>query len=813
MDRFRLNLTLALRRLRSSPGFALAALATLALGIGANATIFAAVNALLFRSLAVERPNELVTVNTRTAKEEYPVQSIPNYKDLRDRNNVLAGLAGYRPQPANLAQGDGNNARIWTYEVTGNYFDLLGVSALRGRVLHPEDDGARGGHPVVVITYQFWQRRFGGDPAIVGRKIKINGLDYDVAGVTPERFIGTEMIFTPDLFVPLAMVKQIEGSDHWMDDRGSSNTFLIGRLKPGVTTVAAETGLGAVMADLAREYPAQNAGMRIVLSRPGLFGNMMRGTVETFAAVLMGVAGLALLIACSNLASLLLARAADRRRDTAIRLALGAGRRDLISQLLTESLLLSLAGGAAGVLLAVWLTDRFAVWRPPVDVPVIPQISVDWHVVLFTAAASIFTGVLFGLAPALQSVRVDLAPALKNEAISERLRRFSLRDVLVTGQIALSVVLLIGSLLMVRSLQRALTLNLGFEPRGAAVAEFDLRLEGYDTPRGKDFQRRLLERVRNAPGIESAGMATTIPLTLNWNSDAIFVEGRPEPKASDVPQATMFTIDPGYLAVMRTRLIAGRNFDDHDRQDSPGAVIVNQAFASQILQGENPIGKRIRLGMNQGQWHEIVGLVEDGKYRSLGEHPMPAVFRCFDQHWDSHTVVLARSSLPEAQVTSILRRLLLDLDPNVTIQSSGSLTDQLGIVLLPARIAAMVLGAFGLLAIVLAGTGLYGIMAYAVARRTREIGIRMALGARQGSVLGLVMMRTGVLVGIGTAAGVALSLIAARAFSQIVYGVSATDPLTYSVAILLMATIAAVACLVPARRAIALNPVTALRME
>jgi predicted permease len=813
MDRFRQDFLVALRRLRSSPGFTLAAIVTLALGIGANTTVFSAVNALVFRSLAVDRPGELVSVNTRMGKSGIPVQSYPNYIDFRDRNTVLSGLAIYRPQPVNFSLGAGNNVRMWGYEVSGNYFDVLGVRAARGRMLTPDDDRVRGGHPVAVISWACWQQRFAGDPQIAGKTVKLNGMNYNILGVAPREFIGTEMIYTPEIFVPMAMVGQIEGGASWVDQRSDFNLFAIGRLKPGVGVPQAQAALDSIAVDLGREYPKSNEGMHIELSPPGLFGNMLRGTIHGFAAVLMGVAGLVLLIACVNLASLLLARAADRRRDTAIRLALGAGRGHLIRQLLTESLILSVLGGVAGIVLAVWLIDLFAAWKPPVDVPVIPAIAIDWHVLLFAGAVSLITGVLFGLAPAFESARESLAPALKNEAVAERLRRFHPRDALVVAQIAMSVTLMVGSVLVVRSLENALTVRLGFEPRGASAVGFDVTLQGYDVPKAKDFQHRVLDRVRNMPGIESAGVTVSMPLWLNWNNSTIFIEGKPEPKASDVPLVGMFQADSGYWKTARTRFVAGRPFDDHDVEGSPRVAIVNEAFAAQLLPGENPIGKRFRTGADKGPWREIVVVVETGKYRSLGEAPMPVVFQPFFQAWSSNTIIVARSKLPEDQVVGMLRGAVMAQDPTITLFQTGSLTEQLGLVLLPARIAAVVLGAFGLLAVVLAATGVYGIMAYAVARRTREIGIRMALGAGRSSVLSVVLRRTAILVAVGTAAGVGLSLAAGRVFSQILYGISATDPLTYALAISMMAAVAGVACWAPAMRAMSVDPVIALRAE
>ncbi len=380
----RQNLTFAFRRLRSSPGFTAAAVVTLALGIGANTTIFSLVNAVVFRTFGVELQQELVSLNYHTSKAEFPTLSYPDYKDYRDRNTVLSGLAMYRFIAVNLSRGGAGNMRLWGYEVSGNYFDMLGVQAIRGRVLHPEDDMKRGGHPLAVISYSCWRSRFGGDPDIAGRKVKIAGLEYTIVGVTPPAFIGTELIYTPEIFVPVAMADQIEQAK-WMDDRGDANGLVIGRLKPGVSLKSAQAAINTIATELAREHPKEDGGVSIVLSPPGMAGNFLRGAITGFSAVLMVVAGMVLLIACVNLASLLLARATDRRKETAIRLALGASRGQLLRQLLTESLMLSMAGGATGILLAYWLNDLVNVWRPPVDVPVIPHIVLDTRVLVFTA--------------------------------------------------------------------------------------------------------------------------------------------------------------------------------------------------------------------------------------------------------------------------------------------------------------------------------------------------------------------------------------------------------------------------------------------
>jgi predicted permease len=813
MDRLKQDLLVAFRRLRATPGFALAAILTLALGIGANTAIFTAVNAVVLRTVPVPHPEQLFTINTVLLKTEFPVQSYPNYLDTRDRAANVASLAAYRIDEMNFSRAPGDNSRAWGYLVTGNYFDMLGVVPARGRLLHHDDDVTRGGHPVAVITYSFWQGRFNGDPSAIGGKIKLNGMDYTVVGVTPAEFNGTELIYTPDIFVPMAMEPQIEPLNNDLDVREDENYFNVGRLKPGVTMAQAGAVLSSIADQLAHEYPNANGGMKIRLSPAGLFGNYLRGAIRTFAAVLMVVAGLVLLIACVNLASLLLARASDRRKDTAIRLALGASRVHLVRQLLTESLVLSILGGGSGLLLALWLTNLFAAWRPPLEIPVIPVLHVDMRVMLFAAAASVVTGLLFGLVPALQSTRPQLAPALKNEAVAERLRKFQLRDVLISAQVALSVLLLVGSVLVVRSLQHALTVPLGFEPRHASMVSFDVGLQGYNEARGRDFQKRVLDHARQMPGIDSVVLIDSLPLTLEMNNNTVLIEGKPVPRPSDVPLAATFRVSSGYLRTARTKLIAGRDFNENDKQGARMVAIVNQAFVRQLLPGEDPIGKRFRTNPAKQEWREIVGVVEDGKYRSLGEAPLIAAFFPIEQSWNSGTHLLARSSLPEDQVAAMLRRAVLDIDSSITVTDAGSWTDQMGLALFPARIAASVLSAFGLLAIVLAATGVYGVTAYAVSRRTREIGIRMALGAKPGEVVRVVLAHTAVLVGIGAGVGIALALASGKLFAQILYGVSATDPVTYSVAIGIMAMVAFAACWFPARRAIGVDPVTALRIE
>jgi predicted permease len=407
MDRLILDLRLALRRLRQNPTFSAVAVLTLALGIGANTAIFSVINAVLLRPLPVTRASEIVSLNETLGGNTFPTLSYPNYRDMRDRNTVLSGLMAYRFLPASLGL-PGNNQRVWGYLVTGNYFDLLGVGAARGRVFRPDDDLRPGGHPVAVLTWPCWQKRFGGDPAVVGSTVKFNGMDFTILGVTPPGFFGTELYFAPDVFFPMMMQKQLEGGSGYLEKRGTSNTFIAGRLKPGVTMARAEAGLNSVARGLAQQYPEDDGGMKIVLTPPGLAGNYIRGAVIGFAAALFGVSCLVLLVACTNLASMLMARAADRRKEIALRLAVGATRGSLVRQLLTENLVIAILGGSGGALLALWIADALAGWRPPTDIPLVINAAPDGRVFLFAMMVSVLTTLLFGLLPALQATRTNL---------------------------------------------------------------------------------------------------------------------------------------------------------------------------------------------------------------------------------------------------------------------------------------------------------------------------------------------------------------------------------------------------------------------
>jgi predicted permease len=814
LERLGRDLRYGWRNLRKSPLFASMAVLSLALGIGANATIFSVINAILLRPLpGVERASELVVINEKLGPGiGPPMISYPDYRDFRDRNSVLTGLAAIGFIPASVGP-KGNCQRIFSYTVSGNYFDLLGVKPLAGRLIQPEDDKVRGGHPVMVLSYTGWQR-FGGDPSIVGAKLQVNGRDFTVLGVTPKGFVGTELFFAPDAFFSIAMYQELRSEGADLDSRSGNGFFAVGRLKPGITMAQAESAVDAIGQQLAQEYPQDDGGMHVKLSPPGLAGAWLRKPIIGFAAALFGVSCLVLLVACVNLASMLLARAGDKRKETAIRLALGAGRGVLIRQLLTENLMVAMLGGAVGALLAVWITSALAAWHPPAEVPLIVNVPVDFRVFLFALVVSTFTALLFGLLPAFQATKTDLVPALKNEAVAGRFRYWHLRDYMVAAQVSMSVLLLFCSVLVVKSFERALDAPIGFEPRGLATVSFDLNMQGYDEPRGRDFQKRLLEKVRQLPGVESAALVNRLPLTLNVPGSPVYIEGKPVPKrASDVPSAYTFHVSPDYFSTMRTRLLSGRDFDTRDKQDGQRVAIVNSAFASELLDGSNPLGRRFSTGPTEKPI-EIVGVVENGKYFSLTERAPAAFWTPLEIWYKPKASLVARTRMtpPESLVPSISAA-VRDMDPAIALFSAGSMQDQLSWTFFPARIAAIALSAFGMLALVLSATGIYGVMAYAVSRRTREIGIRMAIGATQAQVLASVARSAAILIGTGLVLGLGMALFAGRLLGRILYGVKPSDPVTFAIVFAIMLGVGAAATFLPARRATRIDPMQALRQE
>ena len=815
MDSLIKDIRYAVRSLIKRPGFMAIAVITLALGIGANTAIFSLVNTVLLRSLPVDHPGEIVAVAVRGKDDSMSAFSYPNYKDFRDRNEVLSGLLVYRFVPLSLSR-TGTNERIWGYEVSGNYFDVLGVKAVQGRTFLPEEDQAKLAHPVVVLSYDCWQRRFNGAADVVGKEVLINNHQFQVIGVAPQGFKGTEFIYTPEIWLTASMMAWAEPGSDWIDRRNSKNFFGVGRLKSGVSSRQAEASLNLLAQQLAKEYPDSNEGQSIMITAPGFILPDLRGAVVSFSWVLMGAVGLVLLVTCTNLAGLMLARATDRRKEIAIRLAMGANRVRLMRQLLTESILLSFAGGLVGVFLAVWIIDMLLAFKPPIDFPLALDVGVDWRVLLFSLAVSVVAGAIFGLAPALQATRPDVSRALKDTAAQGGAVKARLRSVLVVAQIAISLVILIAAGLVVRTLQQLQTMNPGFDSHNALMMAFDLGLQGYDEGHGQQFYRQLTERVQTLPGVESAAICSYVPLTLNYNSNNIFVEGKPAERGENVPTAMTGSAGPNYFKTMKTALLQGREFTDQDQEKSEPVAVVNETFVRRLMpelqNTAEAVGKRFSFKAAGGPFTRIVGVVEAGKYFNIAEEPRPFVWTPMSQDYNSSGVLVVRTK-GQQPLFGAVRGQVQSLDPNLPLYEVKTLTEHMKLALFPAKVAATVLGVFGLVALMLAAIGVYGITSYAVAQRTHEIGIRLALGAQLGDVLRLVLGHGLKLTVIGAAIGLGGAFLVTRAITSVLYGVSATDRLTFGLVSVVLVGVALLACYVPARRATKVEPLIALRNE
>ena len=805
------DIRFGLRQLMKQPGFAVLAIISMALGIGANTSIFSLVDTALLRPLAVKEPSQLVELyGTLHNGAEWSLQSYPNYKEYRDRNSVFSGLFVYRVTVSSLTVNN-SSQRVWGYLVSGNYFDVLGVKPMLGRAFLPEEDQTPDSHPVAVISYNCWQHRFAGDPQIVGKTVQFNSHPFTIIGVAPKGFIGTEVAYDPEMFIPVMMAKTIEPGSTWLDKRDSNNLFTVGRLKPGVSFAQAKAALETLTAKLAQDYP-ENVGFGIRLGKPGLFIPDIANSVFAFTVLLAAVGGLVLLLACVNLANLLLARATERRREIAVRLASGASRRRLVRQLLTESLLISLSGGAAGVFLSAAINSAVRGIHLPSDVTLLFDLRTDWRVLTFALVLSIATGILFSLIPALQSSKPQLVPALKDESSMAGFRRSRLRNFLVIAQVSLSLVLLISAGLIVRSLQAAQKMRPGFNPENAVAISFDVSLQGYNEQRGRAFQRQVLERAQSLPQVESAALTDYLPLGLNYNSSTIYVEGTQFTGPSNLPIAVPIDSGPGYFDVMGIPL-RGRDFRDDENKKESRFAIVNETFVKKLLNGQDPIGRRFNWHGPTDPFFEIVGVVPDGKYNSLGEDPKPAVYTPLYRDYSGQVTLVARTHSDPRQVLSALRGEVQKLDPSVSVYAAKTLKEHLGTSLFPARMAAIALGSFGVLALILAAVGIYGVMSHVVAGRTREIGLRMALGAQLSDVQKLILKQGMFLAAIGSAFGLIIALGGARMMKSLLYGVSTSDPITFTGVALLLVGIAFLACWIPARRASRVEPMIALRAE
>jgi len=814
------DLRYSARQLVKSPAFSAVAILSLALGIGVNTTIFSFVNAVLLRPLPVAAPEELVEIYTQ-AGDGYPYEtsSFPDYRDMRDESSSFSGILAQEVTILNLDRGEGPSQLVFGQAVTGNYFDVLGVEAELGRTFAPEEYATPGTHPVAVLGSAFWNKHFNAAPDAVGSTIKVNGQTLTVIGVLPDEFNGTYPVFAPDVYTTMAMQVLLNPSGpdpEYLEARGSRSLFLTGRLRAGVSMSEAEAELRLIMARLGEEFPDTNEDRTVNLmpSEDVRLHPFVDGAIIPVAGLLMGIVGLVLIIACANVANMLLSRASARRQEIAVRLALGAGRGRLIRQLLTESTLLSVVGGAVGLLLAYWATGLILAFQPPIPVSVAIDVGLDVRVLGFTLLAALLTGIAFGLVPALQASRPELVGALRDEAArgGGKARRFSLRNALVVAQVAMSLVLLIAAGLFLRSLRSAQSLDPGFRIDGIALIATPLDLVGYGDEQAEIFADEVLADVRAMPGVASAAWAELVPVGMGVQLNGIRVEGVAVPEDEPLPEIDAAPVGPGYFETFEIPLVAGRDFTAADDEGAAPVAIVNEAFVRRFWPGESGIGKRIARG-REGDWMEVVGVARDHKIRTLGEDFRPRVHTPLGQNFSPFLTLAVRTGddASAALMVEQLRSHLLTLDPDLVFLQASTMRENLEITTFPVRLGAQLLSVFGFLALGLAAVGLYGVVAFAVSRRTHEIGLRMALGAEHGDVLGLVVRQgmgvvlVGVTVGLLAATGVTWLL------SNFLYGIGAVDPLTFIATSLVLIAVALIANYIPARRAAAVDPLIALR--
>jgi predicted permease len=806
LENLLLDVRYALRMLRKSPGFTVVALLTLMLGIGANVVVFGVLNAVLLQALDVSDPESLYQIRHKQwMSGRLLTTSYPAFEDFRQRNAAFSGMAGiYGYSHAALSWGNAV-MNISGDEVTGTYFDLLGVQPERGRFFHAADEHGANSAPYVVLSDDLWRRAFHADRGIVGTIVDLNKHPFTVIGVAPAQFHGTERFVWPDYWMPMVNEEQVEGSDY-LHRRTSVAVTVIGRLKPGVTPQQATENLNAVAAELAREYPETDDGLPVRLIHPGLWGD----DGEVIRGFLYSVNVLALLVlaaACANLASLFAARTADRSRELAVRVALGSSRRRLVRQLLTEALVVSLMGGAAGLVSADLLLRVLNRWPPAAEVHL--AASVDARVYLAGIAVTLGSALLFGMAPARQAWQSSPLQTMKSgPAGALHPRQFALRDLLLGAQIAICTLLVTASLVAVRGMVRAIHAPLGIQPQGAMLADLDLSQVGHAGDVA--IEKALIEAVRRIPGVTAVGTVNRTPMTGGIHGVPIFRPGTTEFKLNNsVLAAYVYQMSPGYLEAAGTRLLGGRDVSWHDAAKTPYVAIVNATFARKMWGKARAIGQHFLVS---GNLTEVVGVAEDGKYHDLQESPQPAVYLALSQSEQSETVFVVRSWRPPREMAAALERTLSGMEPNVSM-TVQSWPDALDSELLPARAATVALGVMGLLAAMLAVTGIFGMAAYSVSRRMKELGIRVALGARRAQVMSAAVGRPMVLLGVGSAVGLLAGVFASRLLEQIVYQANPRDPVVMGGAVLTMALLGIAASAVPAQRALAVDPSKLMREE
>jgi predicted permease len=818
------DLRFAARSFLKTPGVTIAAVLSVALGIAATTSVFTLVNAVLFKPMPVPHPEQLVALYTTEPTSIYPSAfSYREYLDYRDAaGDLFSDLYVHSGRSLGFSARGEKSELVWGELVTGNYFSGLGVVAAAGRVLTSDDDRTLGGHPVVVLSHAFWQRRFGGDPALVGPNVKLTGHEFTVVGVARKGFSGTRLTgFIPDVWVPLSMHGQIAPAlTPILEDRDADAFDVNGRLRAGVTIEQATAALKVIADRLARTYPQTNARRGVGMvpagskTQPAI---TLLGYVPIAARTLLAVVGLVLLIACGSVANLILARASTRRREIAMRLACGAPRGRIVRQLLTESVLLALTGGLAGLLLAHWFNSLIPGLAPQLDFATIDfeyDLTLDYRVLAFAAATTTLTGMATGLLPALQASRVDLLTALQSrDASSDGRRRPNVRQGLVVAQIAFSLALVVCAGVFGRSMQSAERIDVGFEPRDALLVSVDLGLRDYGTPAGLRYVELALARLRALPGVAAASAGAPLPLDSYGIGTAVNAVGDITRDAHERLDVGYSVVAADYFRTMRTGIVAGRAFTAADTSDAPHVVIVNQTMARRFWPNQNAIGQHVRLADDPSGDVEVVGVARDGKYNLLGEPATEYFFVPHAQRYHGRMTFIVRTTGSPATLASAVQREIAALDPDVPIYGVRTMPMYLDRLLSLPKTAAVLVTVFALVALVMASVSLYGLVSYSVARRTKEIGLRIAVGAGRGDVMWMVFRQSGLLAMTGVAVGVVAAFGLLRLGASLLYGVGPYDPTTLAGGMLLLTIVTLAASYAPARRAMRLDPTLALRHD
>jgi len=798
-----------LRVLRKSPGFALTAVLTLALAIGANAVVFGVLNAIILRPLDVPDAKSLYGIEHGT--EHSMSFSYPDYIDVRDRNRSFDGVAAFSIDLVGVDTGD-NPTRAWVNSVSGNYFDVLRLQPHLGRFFHASDEHGFNSAPYIVLSHTFWHTHFHDDSAVIGRVVRVNKQPFTIIGVAPPGFHGMLAFFSPDFFVPIVNQELLEGQNR-LDVRTTTSVFMsLGHLKAGVTREQAIGDLNSVGAYLEKTYPTQHGATTFVLARPGLYGNYLGSPLRAFVGGLMLLAGLILLAACANLGSLFAARAADRSREIALRLALGASRSRILRQLLTEAVLISLTGGALGLWGSIVLLRGMTQWQPLPKFPINVPVSPDSNVYVTALILALISGVMFGLAPVRQVLRTDPYQIVKAGPSGALGRRITLRDLLLVGQIAICAVLVTASIVAVRGLTRSMHTDMGFEPANVLLVDTDLSIAGYRGDNVGRMQRRMVDAVQTVAGVAAVGVIGSPPLSEGGSTSMVFTDETADLRPSNAwATAIRFHVSPGYFTAAGTALVAGRDLSWHDDKDTARVALVNRAFAARMFgSAGEAVGGHFKL--RDATRIEVVGVVETGKYRNLTEDPTPAVFLPILQMPMSETWLVVRSERDPEQLTAAIRTTLRALDAELPLYIQTWRQD-LELPLFPSRMATLSLGVMGGMGAVLVITGIFGMAAYSVSKRMKELGIRMALGAQSREVLAAALGRALKLLAVGSTAGLVLGLLATRVLAAIVYQATPRDPVVLAGAVLVMLSLGLLATWIPARRALSLDPLLLLREE